>query len=337
MYYNKKRIKGIVLLGVCLMLGVCGCGAKTTVQEEQKQESVGGKVTEAVGLEEPGVTEAVVGEAEITQPVNGEAAGITQAVTEGEKGTIGEAEPTRDEEAQPADVGKEAPADIIETQPMDAEDTEETEIGEPVDTVETETVETEKPEDMDTLKEMEPEELVLHVLTNAEGVHFTSDGVKSIELKGYVEEGDIAYFIMRTQNSFGRTHEAVHIGILNPETGELLQHQGYGNTTSDAVMIENETGRYILYATECTDFGFYSGRGGVLLAKDGTLTPVWPLTPEGVYDDSYWTLHTAKLNGEVLEIYKVIITDVRPDGIANEMITELEQTLTLDEILAGAV
>ena len=139
------------------------------------------------------------------------------------------------------------------------------------------------------------------------------------------------------QNGFGRTHEEVHIGILNPETGELIYLQGYGNTTSDAVMIENETGLYILYATECTDFGFYSGRGGVLLAKDGTLTPVWPLTPEGIYDDGYWILHTAKLSGEALEIYKVIITEVRPDGIANEMITELERTLTLDEILAGAV
>ena len=50
-----------------------------------------------------------------------------------------------------------------------------------------------------------------------------------------------------------------------------------------------------------------SRRGAVLLAKDGTLTPVWLLTPKGVYDDSYWTLHTAKLNGEMLEIYKVII------------------------------
>lgn len=316
MYYNKKRMKTIALLGVILLLGVCGCDAKTTVQEEKKRESVSGTVTEAV----------IQKEAEITESVTQEPAEITQAVAKEEVGTTGEAEPTEEVEAQPGDM-----------EDTEEEKTVDTGEEEPADTVETESTDTEKQEATDVLKEMEPEELVVHVLTNAEGVYFTSEGVESTELKGYAEEKDVAYFVMKKQNGFGRTHEEVHIGILNPQTGELLQHQGYGNTTSDAVMIENETGLYILYATECTDFGFYSGRGGVLFAKDGTLTPVWPLTPEGVYDDSYWTLHTAKLNGETLEIYKVIITEVRPDGIANEMITELERTVTLDEILAGAV
>ncbi len=289
MYYNKKRTKTIALLGVILLLGVCGCNAEEPERVEQKQENVSGTVTEAVVRED----------AKITKPATQEPVEITQAVMEEEEETTGEAKPT----------------DAVKEQPVDAQE----------------------PEVTDVLKEMEPDELVLHVLTNAEGVYFTSDGVESTELKGYAEEKDVAYFVMKRRNGFGRTHEEVHIGILNPQTGELLQHQGYGNTTSDAVMIENETGLYILYATECTDFGFYSGRGGVLLAKEGTLTPVWPLTPEGVYDDSYWTLHTAKLNGETMEIHKVIVTEVRPDGIANEMITELERTVTLEEILAGAV
>ena len=197
--------------------------------------------------------------------------------------------------------------------------------------------ETVKPEPGDALKELEPEELVLHVLTNAEGVYFTSGGVGETELRGYAEEEDIAYFILKKQNGFGRTQEEVYVGVLNPETGELLQYYCYGNTISDAVMIERESGLYILYATECRDFGFYSGYGGALLAKDGILLPVWPLTSEGVYDDDYWNGHTAELNGETLEIYKVIITEVRPDGIASEMITELERTVSLDEILAGAV
>ncbi len=278
MYYNKKRTKAIALLGVIMLLGVCGCNTEAPVRGEQKQENVSGNVTEAVVQE---------------------AAGITQVVTEEEEETTGEAEPTG----------------TVETQPTDAQE----------------------PEVTDVLKEMEPEELVLHVLTNAEGVYFTDGGVVSTELKRYAEEKDVAYFVMKKQNGFGRTQEEVYIGVLNPDTGELLQYQCYGNTTSDAVMIENETDLYILYATECTDFGFYSGRGGVLLAKDGTLTPVWPLTPEGAYDDDYWNRHTARLNGETLEIYKVIVTEVRPDGIASEMITELEQTVTLEEILAGAV
>lgn len=300
MYYNKKRTKTIALLGVVLLLVVCGCDTEATVREEQKQENVAGTVTEAV-VQEP---------AEITEAVDEEPAEVTDAP-----------------EVTPVQI----------TQVVMKEETETTRGTESGSNVESEPVETEKPEVTDVLKEMEPEEMVLHVLTNAEGVHFTSGGVEATELKGYAEEKDVAYFVMKKQNGFGRTHEEVHIGIMNPETGELIYHQGYGNTTSDAVMIENETGLYILYATECTDFGFYSGCGGALLAKDGTLTSVWPLTPEGVYDDSYWTLHTAKLNGETLEIYKVIITEVRPDGIANEMITELERTVTLDEILAGAV
>lgn len=308
MYHNKMRAKTIALLGVILLLGVCGCDTEVPVQEEQNRGSVAGTVAETAGQEGTEITEAVTQE-----PVE-----ITQAVTEAEEGIAGEAKPTNAVEAQPEDIGKETPTDVGETEPVDTEDSEKTKV-------------------VDVLKEMEPEELVLHVLTNAEGVHFTDGGVESTELKGYAEEKDVAYFVMKKLNGFGRTHEEVHIGILNPQTGELLQHQGYGNTTSDAVMIENETGLYILYATECTDFGFYSGRGGVLLAKDGTLTPVWPLTPEGIYDDSYWTLHTAKLNGETLEIYKVIITEVRPDGMANNMTTELERTITLDEILAGAV
>ncbi len=292
MYYNKKRTKTVALLGMILLLGICGCDTEGTVQEEQKQENVAGTVTEA----------AVQEVAEITEAVTQEPAEITQAITEEEEGTTGEVKPT----------------ETVETQTGDAEDTEEPEIA-------------------DALKEMEPEELVLYVLTNAEGVHFTSGGVGETELRGYAEEKDVAYFILKKRNGFGRTQEEVYIGVLNPDTGELLQHQCYGNTTSDAVMIEKETGLYIVYATECTDFGFYSGRGGVLLAKDGTLTQVWPLTSEGVYDDDYWNQHTAKLNGETLEIYKVIITEVRPDGIASEMKTELERTLTLDEILAGAV
>ena len=297
MYYNKKRTKTVALLGVILLLGICGCDTEGTVQEAQKQENVTGTVTEAVVKE---------------------TAGITQVVTEEEEGITGEAKPTNAVEAQPEDIGKETPTDVGETEPVDTEDSEKTKV-------------------VDVLKEMEPEELVLHVLTNAEGVHFTSGGVGETELRGYAEEKDVTYFILKKRNGFGRTQEEVYIGVLNPDTGELLQHQCYGNTTSDAVMIEKETGLYIVYATECTDFGFYSGRGGVLFAKDGTLTRVWPLTPEGIYDDSYWNQHTAKLNGETLEIYKVIITEVRPDGIANEMITELERTVTLDEILAGAV
>lgn len=52
MYYNKKRMKTIALLGVVLLLGICGCGAETTVQEEQKQENVAGTVADVV-VQEP--------------------------------------------------------------------------------------------------------------------------------------------------------------------------------------------------------------------------------------------------------------------------------------------
>lgn len=308
MYHNKMRAKTIALLGVILLWGVCGCDTEVPVQEEQNRGSVAGTVAETAGQEGTEITEAV------TQ----EPAEITQAVTEAEEGIAGEAKPTNAVEAQPEDIGKETPTDVGETEPVDTEDSEKTKVA-------------------DVLKEMKPEEMVLHVLTNAEGVYFTDGGVASTELKGYAEEKDVAYFVMKKQNGFGHTKEEVYIGVLNPDTGELLLHHCYGNTTSDAVMIENETDLYILYATECTDFGFYSGRGGVLLAKDGTLTTVWPLTPEGAYDDDYWNQHTARLNGEKLEIYKVIVTEVRPDGIASEMVTELERTVTLDEILAGAV
>ncbi|MBR6535727.1 MAG: hypothetical protein IKT67_00845 [Lachnospiraceae bacterium] len=314
MYYNKKRMKAVALMGVILLLGVCGCTAEALDPEEQKQENMVETVTKAVEQDE----------AEPTQAVTQQPAEITQAVTEKEEEIAGEVKPTESVETQPADSGEEAPVDEDESELPDAENTENVE-------------DTEEPEATDVLKEPEPEELVRHVLTNAEGVPFTSGGEGETELLGYAEEKDVAYFIMKKKNSFGRTQEEVYIGILNPETGELLQHQGYGNTTADAVMIEKETGLYIVYATECTDFGLYSGRGGVLLAKDGTLTPVWPVTPEGVYDDGYWSGHTAKLSGETLEIYKVIVTEVSPDGIASEMKTELEQTLTLDEILAGAV
>lgn len=79
------------------------------------------------------------------------------------------------------------------------------------------------------------------------------------------------------------------------------------------------------------------GEAGVYRAEGGELVPVWPVTADGEYDEAYWNMHTVSLTGETLEIYKVKITEVRPDGIANEMITELERTVTLDEILAGTV
>ena len=47
MYYNKKRTKTIALLGVALVLAICGCNAKGPVQEEQKQANIAGNVTEA--------------------------------------------------------------------------------------------------------------------------------------------------------------------------------------------------------------------------------------------------------------------------------------------------
>lgn len=305
MHY-KKKAKIVALLGACLVIGVCGCNAGTPVQEGQKQENMVETVTKAVEQDE----------AEKTQAAPQQPAEITQAPAENEEEIAGEVKSTESVETQPTESGEEAPVDEGEPELMETEDTEE-------------------PETTAALKEPEPEELVRHVLTNAEGVSFANGGEGETELLGYAEEKDVAYFIMKKQNDFGRTQEEVYIGILNPETEELLQYQCYGNTTSDAVMIEKETGLYIVYATECTDFGLYSGRGGVLLAKDGTLTPVWPVTPEGVYDDGYWSGHTAKLSGETLEIYKVIVTEVSPDGIASEMKTELEQTLTLDEILAG--
>lgn len=267
-------------MGVALLFGICGCNAEIPEQEEQKQESVVGTVTEAVEKEP----------AEITQAVTEETVGIT---------------------------GEEESNDIGETQPVDTEETEVTNV----------------------LKEMEPEELVLHVLTNAEGVYFTSGGVGVTALVGYAEEKDVAYFIMKKQKGLEdiepRSTE-VYVGVLNPETGELLQHYCYGNTTADAVMIEKETGLYILYATECRDFGLHSGYGGALLAKDDMLTQVWPLTPEGTYDDDYWNQHTARLNGETLERYKVIVTEVSPGDTAIRTEVELERTITLDEILAGA-
>ena len=160
------------------------------------------------------------------------------------------------------------------------------------------------------------------------------------KLLEYAEEKDIAYFIMKKQKGLEDIEprsEEVYVGVLNPKTGELLQYYCYGNTTADAVMIEKETGLYIVYATECRDFGLYSGYGGALLAKDGTLTQVWPLIPEGTYDDDYWNQHTARLNGETLEQYKVIVTEVSPGDTAVSTETELEQTITLEDILAGAV
>lgn len=297
MCYNRKKAKIVALLGVYLVIGVCGCNAGTPVQKEQKQESVEETVTKAVEQDEPELTQTATQQPEDKAQASAEPDGETDAT------------------------------EVVGNQSADAKDIEDIENTEDI----------EEPEATADLKEMEPEELVRHVLTNAEEVSFASGGEGEIELLGYAEEKDVAYFIVKKNNGFGRTQEEIHIGILNPETRELLQHQGYGNTTADAVMIEKDTGLYIVYATECTDFGLYSGRGGVLLAKEGNLTPVWPLTPEGVYDDGYWSGHTAKLSGETLEIYKVIVTEVSPDGIASEMKTELEQTLTLDEILAGAV
>lgn len=282
MYYNKKRTKTIALLGVILLLGVCGCNTEETKQKEQKQEQTAEAVTEAVGKEQ---------------------AETTNAVTEKEEeGTDRGTESIEEVEAQPTEN--------VETEPTDVP------------------------------QETEPEELVLHALTNAEGVYFTSGGVGVTELLAYEEEKDVAYFIMKKQK--GREDieprsEEVYVGVLNPQTGELLQYYCYGNTTADAVMIEKETGLYIVYATECRDFGLHSGYGGALLAKDGALTRIWPLTPEGTYDDDYWNGHTARLNGETLERYKVIVTEVSPGDTTVSTETELEQTITLDEILAGAV
>lgn len=286
MYNNKKRTKIVALLGAALVLGVCGCDAKTPVQEEQKQENIAGSVTEAVKKEPEEITKAVIKE---------------------EEGTAGETEPKEAVEPQPGENAAPEPTD-----------TEESEV-------------------TDVRKEMEPEELVLYVLTNAEEVHFTDGGAGVTELVGYAEEKDVAYFIIKKQNDFCRTQEEVYVGVLNSDTGELLQHQCYGNTASDAVMIEKDTGLYVLYATECRDFGLHSGYGGALLAKDGMLTQVWPLTPEGTYDDDYWNQHTAGLNGETLERYKVIVTEVSPGDTAIRTEVELERTITLDEILAGAV
>jgi len=319
MYYNKKRTKTIALLGTILLLGVCGCGAEESVQEEQNRGSVSGTVTEA----------AVQEGAEITEAVTQEPAEITQVEIEEEEGTAGAVKPTAAAEAQPGDM-----EDTEEEKPVDTGEEE------PADAVETESTDTEKQEAMDVLKEMEPEELVVHILTNAAGVYYTSGGVGVPKLLGYVEDKDVAYFIMKKQKSPEALEfqgGSVYVGVLNPKTGELQQHYCYGNTISDAVMIEKEAGLYILYATECRDFGLHSGYGGVLLAKDGTLTLVWPLTPEGTYDDDYWNQHTARLNGETLERHKVIVTEVSPDDIAIRTEVELERTITLDEILAGAV
>ncbi|MBQ8315481.1 MAG: hypothetical protein IJX95_07050 [Lachnospiraceae bacterium] len=125
MYNNKKRTKIVALLGAALVLGVCGCNAKTPVQEEQKQENIAGSVTEAVKKEPEEITKAVIKE---------------------EEGTAGETESTEAVEPQPGENAAPEPTD-----------TEESEV-------------------TDVRKEMEPEELVLHVLTNAEGVHFTDGG-----------------------------------------------------------------------------------------------------------------------------------------------------------------
>ncbi len=282
MYYNKKRTKTIVLLGVILLLGVCGCNTEETKQKEQKQEKTAEAVTEAVGKEQAETTNAVA--------------------EKEEEGTDRGTESIEEVEAQPTEN--------VETEPTDVP------------------------------QETEPEELVLHVLTNAEEVYFTSGGVGVTELLAYEEEKDVAYFIMKKQKGLEDIEprsEEVYVGVLNPQTGELLQYYCYGNTAADAVMIEKETGLYIVYATECRDFGLHSGYGGTLLAKDGTLTQIWPLTPEGTYDDDYWNGHTARLNGETLERYKVIVTEVSPGDTAICTEAELEQTITLDEILAGAV
>jgi len=191
-------------------------------------------------------------------------------------------------------------------------------------------------EPTDTIEE-KPEEQILRLLTEAEDLYFTSGGVLATELLGYVKETDASYFIMKKQNDLGLVGEELYIGSVNPETGELIQCNTYGGTTTDAMMKETEKGIHILYVTEYNDFGLHGGSCGVLLAKDGTLTPVWPLTPEGTYDDAYWIQHIAKLNGETLEIYKVIVTEVSPGDTAIRTEIELEQTVTLEEILAGAV
>lgn len=287
------------MLEVLLLLGVCGCNAETPVQEEHKQENAAETVTQAVVQDVTELTQSVKGE--------DEAVGVTQAATEKEEAIIGEAESK----------------DVMEVQPGDAEDAEKAEASE-------------------ALKEMEPEELVLHVLTNAEGVYLNSGGAWVTELLGYAAEKDVAYFLIKEQKNpeallETKGGETIYIGVLNPETGELIHLDGRGGETADGTMVEKETGTYIIYAAGWTAQGLIGGEAGVYRTEAGELVPVWPLTADGEYNEAYWNMHTVSLNGETLEIYKVIITEVRPDGIANEMITELEQTLTLDEILAGAV
>ncbi len=262
MYCNKKRINTTALLGVVLLLGMCGCDVEAPEQKEYKQESVFGTVTEK--------TEETTWEAET--------------------------------------------ANAVETEPADAEEAEVA----------------------DVVKEEEPEEQILRVLTEAEDLYFTSGGVKATELLGYVKEKDASYFIMKKQDGHGSGHEHLYIGVMNPETGELIQCNTYGNTTADAVMIEKESGLYIIYATECTDYGLISGNGGVLRADAGELVPVWPLKTDGTYDEAYWNQHTAKLNGETLETHKVVVTEESPGGTAIRTTTESERTIMLEEILAGA-
>ena len=95
MYYNKKRTKTVALLGVILLLGICGCDTEGTVQEAQKQENVAGTVTEAVVKE---------------------TAGITQAVTEEEEGITGEEKTTEavEEEPEVSDMLKKMESEELE-------------------------------------------------------------------------------------------------------------------------------------------------------------------------------------------------------------------------------
>lgn len=298
MYYNKKRTKIIVLLGVALLLSVCGCAIEVP---EQKIENIAGDVTD---MAEQGGTE-------ISEAANGEEIEIA-----------GEVKSTEPVETQPVDMEEEEPADEGKTEAADTEDS-------------TELVVT------DILKEMEPEERVLYVLTNAEGVHFNSDGMWETELLGYAEEKDVAYFVIKKKKNpealEPRGGEMIYIGVLNPETGELIYVDGRGGENADGNMVVKETGTYIIYAAGWTAQGLIGGEAGVYRTEAGELVPVWPVTASGEYDEAYWNMHTVSLKGEALEIYKVIITEVRPDGIANDMITEPERTVTLDEILAGAV
>lgn len=175
------------------------------------------------------------------------------------------------------------------------------------------------------------EEQILQALMSEEDLYFTSGGVADAELIGNEIEEATSYFIMKKYN--GQGGEELYIGVMGTESGALLQCDVYANTTADAEMTRTEQGTYIMYCTECTDFGLISGNGGVLLAKAGKLTPVWPLAEDGTLDGAFWNQRTAKLNGTAFELYKVITEEEIPGVPALQSETEFERTITLEEIL----